>query len=86
MGCVGKKMKTKEERLLNSARTVAASAETWADLSNALFDPESGLLAKAYSTREEREEFIKTKEYKSIRQLIDAAEEQFQCGRSSGDD
>jgi site-specific DNA-methyltransferase (adenine-specific) len=68
-------MKTKEEKLLNSARTVAASAETWADLSNALFDPENGLLAKAFPTREEREQFLKTKEYQSIRQLIDAAQE-----------
>jgi predicted HicB family RNase H-like nuclease len=68
-------MKTKEERILDSARTAADSAETWADLSNALFDPESGLLAKAFTTREAREQFIKTQEYKAIRQLIDDAQE-----------
>jgi len=68
-------MKTKEERILSSAEKVAASAETWADLSNALFDPENGLLAKAFPTREEREQFLKTKEYQAIRQLIDAAQE-----------
>ena len=68
-------MKTKEERILDSARNVAASAETWADLSNALFDPESGLLAKVFPSREEREQFLKTEQHKAIRQLIDAAQE-----------
>jgi site-specific DNA-methyltransferase (adenine-specific) len=68
-------MKTKEQKILDSARSVALSAETWADLSNALFDPVEGLVAKAYPTREERERFIQTQEYRAIRELIDAAEE-----------
>jgi hypothetical protein len=68
-------MKAKEQKLLDSARTIALSAETWADLSNALFDPEVGLLAKAYPTRREREKFIGSKEYDAIRKLIDAVEE-----------
>src|SRR5580704_16862501 len=68
-------MKTKAQKIRDSAKTVALSAETWADLSNALFDPIDGLVAKAYPTRDEREKFIETEEYKAIRQLIDAAEE-----------
>lgn len=68
-------MKTKESKILDSARTAAASAETWADLSNTLFDPETGLLARAFPTREERQQFLRTKEYKAIRQLIDEAKE-----------
>lgn len=68
-------MKTKALKILDSARTVARSAETWADLSNALFDPFHGLLAKAYPVRSEREKFVGSPEYKAIRQLIDAAEE-----------
>jgi site-specific DNA-methyltransferase (adenine-specific) len=66
---------TKAKKILDSARTIAVSAETWADLSNALFDPVDGLVAKAYPTREEREKFVETDEYKAIRQLMDAAEE-----------
>ncbi len=66
-------MKTKEAKILDSARAVAVGAETWADLSNTLFDPEEGLLARAFPTREEREHFLQTKEYKAIRQLIDEA-------------
>ena len=65
----------KDEEILQSALEVASSAETWADLSNALFDPEEGLVAKAYPTRAEREQFLKSKEYAAIRQLIDAATE-----------
>ena len=66
---------TKAEKILKAAQTAAASAETWADLSNALFDPEDGLVAKAYPTRAEREKFLKSKEYIALRQLIDAAAE-----------
>jgi hypothetical protein len=59
--------------LLESAKKLAASATTWADLSNALFDPVDGILAKAYPNREERAAFIRSKEYEGIRGLIDAA-------------
>lgn len=68
-------MNTKEQKILDSARTAAKSAATWADLSNTLFDPIDGLVAIAYPTRSEREKFTETEEYKAIRQLIDAAEE-----------
>ncbi len=59
--------------ILESARGIASSAESWADLSNALFNPVDGLLTKAYPTREEREAFVKTKEYEAIRKLREAA-------------
>ena len=61
------------QTLLDSARDAAQVADTWADLSNALFDPETGLIAKAYPTRAEREQFVQTDEYRAIRQLIEAA-------------
>src|SRR5688572_5318427 len=64
---------TKEQSLLESARQLAASATTWADLSNALFDQQSGIVARAYPTRQQRQEFILTKEYEAIRALIDEA-------------
>jgi hypothetical protein len=51
------------ERILIAAERLAASCETWADLSNSLFDPSQGLIARAYSTRAEREEFAKTRRY-----------------------
>lgn len=66
---------SKAQDLLTSAQSVALTAETWADLSNALFDPVEGLVSKAYRTREEREQFVKTKEYRAIRELIDQVTE-----------
>ena len=68
-------MKTKAERILASASDAASAAENWADLSNTLFDPVEGLVAKAYPTREERESFVKSKEYRAIRRLVDEATE-----------
>jgi hypothetical protein len=64
---------SKEQIILDSAREAASSAQTWADLSNALFDPEVGLVARAFPTRQAREEFLRTEEYRAIRQLIDDA-------------
>jgi hypothetical protein len=66
-------MTKKSSTIIESAGSVASSAESWADLSNALFDPVDGLLIKAYPTREEREAFLKTKEYEAIRKLREAA-------------
>ncbi len=66
-------MSKKSSEILKSARDVASSVETWADLSNALFNPVDGLLVKAYPTREEREAFLRTKEYREIRKLLETA-------------
>jgi len=63
----------KANDVLQRAEQKARSETTWADLSNALFDPVRGLVAKAYPTRAEREAFVKTDEYKKIRQLVASA-------------
>ena len=65
----------KERELLRSAQEIAQSVDTWADLSNALFDPDTGLVSRAYPTRKERAEFLRSEQYKQIRHLIDAATE-----------
>lgn len=64
---------SKAAELLEQAGRLAASAETWADFANALFDPSSGLLVAAFPTREEREAFVRTEEYKQVRQLLNEA-------------
>lgn len=66
-------MTAKDKGTLQSAKDAAASAASWADLSNALFDPVSGLITRAYPTREQRAAFLKTDEYKKIRDLVSAA-------------
>jgi predicted HicB family RNase H-like nuclease len=57
-------------RILEQAQQMAGSVETWADLANALFDPVDGLITRAYPTRAEREAFLKTEQYKKIRDLL----------------
>jgi hypothetical protein len=59
--------------LLAEAERAAHDAESWADLSNSLFNPVDGLVARAYNTREAREASVKTEEYKRIRQLVTEA-------------
>jgi site-specific DNA-methyltransferase (adenine-specific) len=66
-------MKSKPSAILDSAKDVASCVANWADLSNALFNPVDGLITKAYPTREEREAFMKTTEYRAIRGLLQAA-------------
>lgn len=66
---------SKDQQTLAAANDLAASATTWADLSNALFDPDDGLVARAYPNRAERKRFLETPEYRAIRQLIDDAQQ-----------
>jgi len=66
-------MMTNAKTLLNSAYEAAQVAETWADLSNGLFAPDTGLVARAFPTRREREAFLRSEEYRAIRQLIEDA-------------
>ena len=61
----------KSKELLESAKSLAADAASWADLSNGLFDPEEGLLAKALPTRAQRARFVQSPEYREIRRLLE---------------
>jgi len=68
-------MKNQAQALLDAARDEATKVTTWADLSNFLFDPEDGLISKAFRDRAERRAFMQTPEYKSIRQLIEEVQQ-----------
>jgi hypothetical protein len=61
---------TPNQQLLEQAKILAESVETWADLSNELFSPIDGLLSLAFPTKEERALFQQTEEYEAIRQLL----------------
>ncbi len=56
--------------LLESAKQAAGSLDTWADFSNFLFNPDTGLIVKAFPSRNDREAFMKTPEYQAIRKLL----------------
>ena len=63
--------------LLKKAEELARSVESWADLSNALYDPVEGILTQAFATRAEREIFAQTTEYQCIQKLLDDARDRF---------
>jgi predicted HicB family RNase H-like nuclease len=60
-------------RILEQAKAMADATETWADFANALFDPVNGLITRTYLTRAEREAFLKTEQYRKIRDLLSRA-------------
>jgi site-specific DNA-methyltransferase (adenine-specific) len=60
----------KKSVILEKAKELAKKTKTWADFSNALFDPFDGEIVRVLTTQTEREEFRKTKEYKEIRSLL----------------
>lgn len=60
-------------QVLNEAIQTSEQLTNWADISNALFDPEQGLLARAYPNADDRKAFIQTDEYKAIRQIVSDA-------------
>jgi hypothetical protein len=68
-------MKPKPGELLKAAQREADHVTTWADLSNFLFDPDDGLITKAYPVGPERSKFMKSQEYKEIRRLMDQVED-----------
>jgi predicted HicB family RNase H-like nuclease len=63
----------KQPKVRETIEQVAQSAASWADVSNFLFDPEHGLLVRAYPERKQREKFLKSEEYQKIRATLLAA-------------
>jgi predicted HicB family RNase H-like nuclease len=60
-------------RIVRQADELARAAQSWADLSNALFNPVNGLITTAFPTPAEREKFIQTEQYKKILQMLSDA-------------
>lgn len=63
-------MNANNAELLNRVKNVTRSLVNWADVSNALFDPETGLLTRAYPNPRDREAFMKSDEYRAVRQML----------------
>jgi len=61
----------KAKNILKEARNLVKSTKTWADLSNALFDPLEGLIARTFQDRKERAEFRKTDVYNELHTLVE---------------
>lgn len=63
--------KVKTANILGEAKRIARRSKTWADLSNALFDPREGLVARAFPGRSERESFRRTETYNKLHDLVE---------------
>jgi len=63
---------TKGKDILARAEELAAISKTWADLSNALFDPLEGEVARTFSSSEERAAFRKTPEYQRLHEIVES--------------
>lgn len=57
--------------ILGEAQRLAEKSKTWADLSNALFDPVDGLVAKQFRDAAERAAFRKTDAYQELHDLVE---------------
>lgn len=57
--------------VLREAERLARSLRTWADLSNALFDPMEGLVARSFPALDERKEFRKSNIYDQLHTLVE---------------
>jgi predicted HicB family RNase H-like nuclease len=68
---------SKAAELLQQAEKLAQTVESWADLSNLLFDPFAGLVSTAFSSREARKQFSQTEEFARIQGLLEQARERF---------
>jgi len=63
-------MNKRLDKIMAEARKLARTAESWADFSNALFDPEQGLLPGLHPSESARARFIRSKEYQEIMDLM----------------
>lgn len=61
----------KVEVILEEAKRLSKSLSTWSDLSNALFDPLDGLVARSFPNRKERTEFRKSSVYDELHELVE---------------
>ena len=62
---------SKASNILTKAKRLAGQSKTWADLSNALFDPLDGLVVKTFPDPEERTAFRKEDVYQSLHDLVE---------------
>src|SRR5438477_7922543 len=58
------------KELVAEAKKIARQADSWISLSNALSDPQGGLIARYFPKPEQRQEFLRSPEYEVLNQLL----------------
>ena len=57
-------------QLVAEAKKIAGKVDSWISLSNALSDPVEGLIARYFPDAEQRGEFLRSREYEELNQLL----------------
>lgn len=58
------------KQLVAEAKRIARQADSWIGLSNALSDPQGGLIARYFPDSEQRQEFLCSPEYEELNRLL----------------
>jgi len=58
------------KRLVAEAKAIARQADSWIALSNALTDPNGGLIARYFPDQEKRQAFLRSAEYEELNELL----------------
>jgi len=58
------------KQLVAEAKKIARQVDSWISLSNALSDPQEGLIARYFPNAEERQKFLCSPEYEELNQLL----------------
>ncbi|HEX5271677.1 MAG TPA: hypothetical protein VFW33_14365 [Gemmataceae bacterium] len=61
---------SKAKQLVAEAKKIARQADSWMTFSNALSDPNGGLIARYFPDPEQRREFLNSEEYEQLNQLL----------------
>ncbi|OAI52330.1 hypothetical protein AYO44_04790 [Planctomycetaceae bacterium SCGC AG-212-F19] len=59
-----------KQKLVAEAKQIARRVDSWISLSNALSDPQGGLIARYFPDARARQEFLTSPEYEELNQLI----------------
>ncbi len=57
-------------QLVAEARKIAGQVDSWISLSNALADPQGGLIARYFPSAADRQEFLRSPEYEEVNRLL----------------
>jgi hypothetical protein len=60
----------KAKQLVAEAKKIARPVDSWISLSNALSDPQGGLIAQYFPDPNQRQEFLSSPEYEELNQLL----------------
>jgi hypothetical protein len=58
------------KQLVAEAKKIARQADSWISLSNALSDPQGGLIARYFPDPDQRQEFLGSPEYQELDHLL----------------